>query len=446
MKKGNILIIGCGISGLGAAKLAKHLNYEVMVSSKDFIPQANKKILKNIGVKFEEGVHSISHLQWADLIVKSPGVPANIPILELAKSESISIISEIEFASRNTDAHIIAITGTNGKTTTTQMLWNILNNAGLNVGLAGNIGISFSETIVEHKFDHYVLEISSFQLEDIIDFKPNISILLNIEKDHMDRYHHDFDDYIKTKMKIQMNQDSDDSFIYFSHDKQITNNLKTVSAIKYPFGDCCLTENQYGGYIIKDTITINTIKNNFTMTIHNLALQGTHNLYNSMAASIAASTMGIKNEIIKQSLSDFKGIEHRLEFVGKVAGVNFINDSKATNCNSVYYALESTNNPIIWICGGIDKGNDYSILTDLVDKKVKAIIFLGKNSNKIISQFNNSVETIIETVNMENAVKSAFRLADAGDTVLLSPACSSFDLFKNYEDRGRSFKNCVLSI
>ena len=446
MKKGNILIIGCGISGLGAAKLAKHLNYEVIVSSKDPISQANKNILKNIGVKFEEGAHSLSYLQWTNFIIKSPGVPPNIPILKLAKSENISIISEIEFASRNTDANIIAITGTNGKTTTTKILWHILKNAGLHVGLAGNVGISFSETLVEHNFDHYVLEISSFQLEDIIDFKPNISILLNIEKDHMDRYHHDFDDYIKTKMKIQMNQDSDDVFIYFSHDKQITNNLKAVSAIKYPFGDLCLAKNQYGGCLMKDIITIKTIKNNFTMTIHNLGLQGTHNLYNSMAASIAASTMGIKNEIIKQSLSDFKAIEHRLEFVGKVAGVNFINDSKATNCNSVYYALESTHNPIIWICGGIDKGNDYSVLTELVKNKVKSIIFLGKNSNKIISQFNSSVETIIETANMKDAVISAFKLADAGDTVLLSPACSSFDLFQNYEDRGRSFKNCVLSI
>jgi len=444
MKQKNILIIGLGISGLGAVKLAKHLKHNVRVSSKDLIAESDKNILNQLGVDFEEGVNSLSYLTWTDLIIKSPGVPPNIPLLQSARIKRITIISEIEFAYRHTNARIIAITGTNGKTTTTKILWHILKNASLNVGLAGNIGISFSETIINNNFDYYVLELSSFQLEDIIDFKPHIAILLNIEKDHLDRYNNDFDEYIKTKMKIHMNQDENDSFIYFSNDEHIQSSLNDIAPIQYPFGD--FNQNKYGGFLTNDKIIIKTIKNNFTMTIHNLALQGKHNFYNSMAASIAASAMGIKNDIIKKSLSNFRGVEHRLEFVGKVAGVNFINDSKATNCNSVYYALETTHAPIVWICGGVDKGNEYNILKDLVDEKVKSIVFLGKNSKKIVSNFNDSVNSIIETENMEDAVSQAFKLADAGDTVLLSPACSSFDLFQNYEHRGRLFKNSVLSI
>ena len=444
MKSQNILIIGLGISGLGAAKLAKHLKHNVRISSKGLIAESDKNILNQLGIDFEEGVNSLSYLTWTDLIIKSPGVPPNIPLLESARIEGVTIISEIEFAYRHTNARIIAITGTNGKTTTTKILWHILKNASLNVGLAGNIGISFSETIINNNFDYYVLELSSFQLEDIIDFKPHIAILLNIEKDHLDRYNNDFDHYIKTKMKIHMNQDENDSFIYSSNDEHIQSSLKDIASIQYPFGD--FNQNKYGGFLTNDKIIIKTIKNNFTMTIHNLALQGKHNFYNSMAASIAASAMGIKNDIIKKSLSNFRGVEHRLEFVGKVAGVNFINDSKATNCNSVYYALETTHAPIVWICGGVDKGNEYNILKDLVDEKVKSIVFLGKNSKKIVSNFNDSVNSIIETENMEDAVSQAFKLADAGDTVLLSPACSSFDLFQNYEHRGRLFKNSVLSI
>ena len=444
MNRVHILIIGAGISGLGAAKLAKHLDYDVRVTSNDLISKSNKKLLKELNVEFEEGQHSLSNLDWTNLIIKSPGVSPDIFLLKSARKRGISIISEVEFAYRNTNAKILAITGTNGKTTTASLLSYIMKNANLNVALVGNIGISFSETIIDDKFDYYVLELSSFQLEDISDFKPHIAILLNIEKDHLDRYNNDFDFYIKTKMKIHMNQDSENSFIYFLNDKNIENHLHDISAIKYPFGE--FNTNKYGGFFLNDKIIIKTIKNNFTMTIHNLALQGRHNFYNSMAASIAASAMGIKKEIIKNSLSDFKGVEHRLEFVGKVAGVDFINDSKATNCNSVYYALETMTAPIVWICGGVDKGNDYDILKDLVKEKVKSIVFLGKNSNKIISNFNDSVETIIASSIMEDAVQKAFKLADAGDTVLLSPACSSFDLFQNYEHRGRLFKNAVLSI
>tara|TARA_B100001250_G_scaffold414621_1_gene454772 strand:- start:5878 stop:7212 length:1335 start_codon:yes stop_codon:yes gene_type:complete len=444
MNRAHVLIIGAGVSGLGAAKLAKHLDYHVRVTSQDLIIESNKKLLEDLGVEFEEGQHSLSNLACTDLIIKSPGVSPNIPLLKSARKRGISIISEVEFAYRNTNAKILAITGTNGKTTTASMLCYIMKNANLNVALVGNIGISFSETIIDNKFDYYVLEISSFQLEDISEFKPHIAILLNIEKDHLDRYNNDFSFYAKTKMKIHMNQDSEDSFIYFFNDKNIEDYLNTVSAIKYPFGD--FRTNKYGGFLINDKIIIKTIKNKFTMTIHNLALQGRHNFYNSMAAGIAASAMGIKKEIIKNSLSDFKGVEHRLEFVAKVAGVDFINDSKATNCNSVYYALETANAPIVWICGGVDKGNDYDILIDLVEEKVKSIVFLGTNNKKIVSHFKDSVETIMDSSIMEDAVQKAFKLADAGDTVLLSPACSSFDLFQNYEHRGRLFKNAVLSI
>lgn len=444
MNKSNILIIGAGVSGIGAVKLARHLDYHVRLTSTDLISTSNKNTLKNLGIKFEEGQNSLSNLDWTDFIIKSPGVPPDIPLLKLARKRGISIISEVEFAYRNTNGKILAITGTNGKTTTASLLFHIMKNADLNVALVGNIGTSFSETIIDNKFDYYVLEISSFQLEDISNFKPDVAILLNIDKDHLDRYNNDFEFYIKTKMKIQMNQDLEDLFIYFSNDKNIEVYLNNVSAIKYPFGD--LNTSKLGGVLLNNKITITTIKNNFTMTIHNLALQGRHNFYNSMAASIAASSMGINKEIIKNSLSDFKGVEHRLEFVGKVAGVNFINDSKATNCNSVYYALETTNAPIVWICGGVDKGNDYNILKELVKEKVKSIVFLGNNSNKIISNFNDSVDTIVDSSIMEDAVQKAFKLADAGDTVLLSPACSSFDLFQNYEHRGRLFKNAVLSI
>ena len=443
----NILVVGAGISGLGAVKLSKHLNYNVRVTSRDIVRDVNKKVLRDLSVEFEEGQHSLSNLDWANLIIKSPGVPQNITLLKQARLMGISIISEIEFAYQNTNAIIIAITGTNGKTTTAQLLHFILKRAGLNVALAGNIGVSFSESVLQNNIDYYVLEVSSFQLEDIVDFRPNISIVLNIQKDHLNRYDNNFQDYIKTKMKIQVNQTNQDSFIYFHKDKQINNKLKNVKAQKYPFGDSDIGDSyQYGGWHKHNTITINTLKNKFTMTIHNLALQGTHNFYNSMAASIAASSIGIKKEIIKNSLSNFKGVEHRLEFVAKISGTKFINDSKATNCNAVYYALDTISSPIVWICGGVDKGNDYSILTDLVQDKVKAIIVLGSNTNKIENNFKKHVDKMVFSMDMQQAVNKAFSISDVGDTILLSPACASFDLFKDYQDRGRSFKNCVLSI
>ena len=442
----NILIIGSGVSGVGAAKLSKHTKHNVRITSTQKIRKVNKEIFYGLGIDFEEGQNSISNLTWSNLIIKSPGVPSSIPLLTEARVQGIPIISEIEFAFRFTKSNIIAITGTNGKTTTSKLLWYILRKSGLNVDLVGNIGRSFSESIVEKKFDNYVIELSSFQLEDIVKFRPNIAILLNIQEDHLNRYNNNFEEYIRTKMKIQMNQNSQDQFIYFANDSHINNHLQKVIANKYPFGDSKSHSNSYGAWLQKNKIIINTIKNNFTMTIHNLALQGTHNYYNSMAASIAASSMGIKNEIIKKCLADFKGVEHRLEFVSKIAGVSFINDSKATNCNSVYYALDSINSPIIWICGGVDKGNNYSALKKLVNDKVKSIIYLGTNSRKIKNAFKQDVDDIVVINTMDEAVNHSYKIADSGDTILLSPACASFDLFKNYEERGRAFKSCVSTI
>ena len=446
MRREKVIIIGGGISGLGAARLAVNKGYNTFLSDNNYLDKDVKNSLFNLNVVLNEGGHNISMLNNADLIVKSPGVPSDIPFLLEAKKQSIQIISEIEFGYMFTQSHIIAISGTNGKTTTATLLWYILKSAGINVCLAGNTGKSFSECVLENNYSHYVLELSSFQLDDIKAFKPDISILLNINKDHLNRYENDMQNYINSKLKIQMNQTEKDKFIYFSHDSHISPYLHTIKAEKYSFGNTNILSPKKGAWIQENKIIINTIKNNFTMTIHNLALQGTHNIYNSMAASIAASTFGIKNEIIKKSLSDFQGLEHRLEFVGKVSGVKYINDSKATNCNSVYYALDSISSPIIWICGGVDKGNDYDVLKDLVANKVKSIICLGNNTSNIESYFKSFVSPIFTTTTMQEAVRCAHSNADAGDTVLLSPACASFDLFKNFEERGHLFKSCVLEI
>ena len=446
MRKVKVIIIGGGISGCGAAKLAVKQGYRTLLLNNVCLDNNLKRSLIDLGVFIHEGEHDVSLLNDAEFIIKSPGVPKDVPFLIEAKKQSIQIISEIEFAFNFTSSHIIAITGTNGKTTASNLLWHILKSAGFNVCLAGNIGKSFSECILENEYTHYVLEISSFQLDNVRKFKPDISIVLNIDNDHLDRYDNDINNYVQSKLKIQMNQTEKEKFIYFSEDSNISPYLSTIKAEKYSFGKTNILPLQKGAWIHDNTIIINTIKNNFTMTIHNLALQGTHNIYNSMAASIAASTLGIKNEIIKKSLTDFKGVEHRLEFVGKVSGVKYINDSKATNCNAVYYALDSISSPIIWICGGVDKGNNYAVLKDLVANKVKSIICLGKNNKKIQSNFKSVVSNILVVNSMEEAVSCSHSNADVGDTVLLSPACASFDLFKNYEERGQMFKSCVSKI
>ena len=442
----NVLVVGSGISGMGAIKLGKHCNYNMRLTTLSSINEVEKNRLNALGVDIEEGRHSINDINWANIIVKSPGVPSNTPLIDLARDSAIPIISEIEFAYRHTKSTIIAITGTNGKTTTSHLIYHILRDNGFDVALVGNIGVSFSEQLVRRPAEFYVVEMSSFQLEDIVDFKPNISVILNIQPDHLDRYENNFQKYIETKMKIQANQDSADSFIYHGDDLNIAPFLSSIKAKKYSFSNSTNRSNNLGAFLDGDRIIINTILNKFTMTIHNLALQGTHNIYNSMAASIAASTLGIKNEMIKKSLSDFQGVEHRLEFVGKVSGVKYINDSKATNCNAVYYALDSIASPIIWICGGVDKGNNYDVLKDLVSNKVKSIICLGNNTASIESSFKSIVSNIFTVNTMQEAVRCSHSNADVGDTVLLSPACASFDLFKNYEERGHVFKSCVLEI
>jgi UDP-N-acetylmuramoylalanine--D-glutamate ligase len=441
----NILIIGAESSGMGAAILARKNHYNVKITSINKITKKNKTYLDQLAINFEEESHSIDSVIWSDLIIKSPGVPSDIPLILEANNQLVPVISEIEFAASFTDAKIIAITGTNGKTTTALLLYDMFLKAGLNADLVGNIGISFAESVALRKCDYYILEVSSFQLDNIVDFKPNVSIILNIQEDHLDRYDNQLHKYINSKINIIKNQDVDDLFIYFNKDLNIHSHLHKVKSQKYSFGPSKLKEN-YGGWIQDNQLIIKTIKTKFTMTIHNLALQGNHNYYNSMAASIAASSMEIDSDIIKKCLSDFKGIEHRLEFVTNVNGVQFINDSKATNCNSVFYAIETINKPIVWICGGIDKGNDYSILKNLVKNKVKSIVFIGDNSDKITKNFKDCTEGITIVKSMHEAVDTANALAVYGDTVLLSPACASFDLFKNYEHRGRAFKSAVLAI
>ena len=446
MKKNKIIIIGGGISGVGAAKLAVSLGFETTITSLSYIDLKIKSQLLLLGIKIEEGKHSTSILSNNCIVVKSPGIADSIPFIKFARRKKVLVISEIEFAYRFSNAKIIAVTGTNGKTTTSKLIYSILKNAGFNVCLAGNVGISFSESLINTNYSHFVLELSSFQLDNIINFKPDVSIILNVSYDHLDRYKN-FKNYLKSKFRIQRNQTIDDKLIFLRDDKNITKIINNTKAQIYSFGKNPIKDKSEGAWIEKNqTITININKIKFTMTIHNLALQGTHNLYNSMAASIAASAMGIKKNIIKESLSSFKGIHHRLEFVGKVSGVNYINDSKATNCNAAYFALDSIKSPIIWICGGVDKGNDYSVLNELVENKVKSIVYLGKDSTKIKNNFENLVQSFNEFKTMKDAVNRAHIEAKVGDTVLLSPACSSFDLFKDFVQRGDEFKKCVLDI
>ena len=446
MKK-RLVILGGGESGAGAAVLATKKGFEVFVSDFGNIQEKYKSVLTHFDIKFEEGKHSENLILNSDEAIKSPGIPENVAIIQKIKGENIPVISEIEFAARYTNAKKICITGSNGKTTTTMLTWHILQKAGFNVGLAGNVGQSFALQVAENDYDYYVIEISSFQLDGMFDFKADIAILMNITPDHLDRYDYKFDKYVQSKFRIIQNQQQTDSFIYCWDDpiirKEILN--KDVKAQQYPFSiqdsingnGACLKENR---------IRINTQPNLLIMTLENLALQGKHNIYNSMAASIAARILDIRKDKIKESLSDFQNVEHRLEFVARIHGIDFINDSKATNVNSTWYALESVQKPIIWIAGGIDKGNDYSLLTDMVKSKVKAIICLGTDNKKLIEAFEDHVENIVETKSMKDAIQYSIFLGKRDDTVLLSPACASFDLFENYEERGHKFKAAVSSL
>ncbi len=457
MNSKSIIVLGGGESGTGAAVLAKKKGMRIFVSDKGKIDQKYKNVLSHFDIQFEEGKHSEDLILKADEIIKSPGIPDDIAIIKSMKQRGIKIISEIEFAARYTDAYKICITGSNGKTTTTLLTYHILKNAGLNVGLAGNVGESFAMSVATMDFDYYVLEISSFQLDGMFDFKAETAILMNITPDHLDRYDNNFLRYADSKLRIIQNQTSDDAFIYCMDDEVITNELKNRKRLakSYPFSTRDQINNE-GAFLKypydtetpllkteKNEIIINIKQNPINMTIENLALQGRHNVYNSMAAGIAARILEIRKDDIKESLSDFQNIEHRLEFVATIHGIDFINDSKATNVNSSWYALESINKPIIWIVGGIDKGNDYSILTDLVKTKVKSIVCLGIDNTKIHKAFGDLVEDIVDTFSAKDAVLASYHLGKQGDTVLLSPTCASFDLFTDYEDRGNSFKKAI---
>jgi UDP-N-acetylmuramoylalanine--D-glutamate ligase len=446
MEKNKLVILGGGESGVGAAILGAKKGFEVFVSDFGEIKEEYKSVLQQRGLKYEEKQHTEAIILDADLVVKSPGIPEKAPIIVKLREKGIQVISEIEFAGRYTKAKTICITGSNGKTTTTLLTYEILKRAGLNVGLAGNVGKSFALQVAEENFDYYVIELSSFQLDGMIDFRADIGVLMNITPDHLDRYDYKMQNYTDSKMRITQNQTPDDWFVYCADDPIILDEIakRDIKARMVPF--TIMKIQTEGAWVENDMMKINVNNKTFDMTIYELALQGKHNLNNSMAAGISASILQLRKEGIRECLSDFQGVEHRLERFLRVHNIEFINDSKATNVNSVWYALESMNTPVIWIVGGVDKGNDYSMLFDLVKEKVKAIVCLGKDNSKIISEFDGKVKEIVDTKSIEEAVRSAYFLAEKGDTVLLSPACASFDLFKNYEERGRQFKDAVRNL
>ena len=444
MPEKRIIILGGGESGTGAALLAKKKGYDVFLSDAGKIKDKYKNVLSQFDIQFEEGKHTTDLILNGDEVIKSPGIPDHAALIRSIGEHNIPVVSEIEFAGRFTNAKTICITGSNGKTTTTLLTYHILKKAGFNVGLAGNVGQSFAWSVAENDFDYYVLEISSFQLDGMFDFRADISVLMNITPDHLDRYENDFSKYAASKFRILQNQNETDAFVYCADDPVIKEWIRSteIKPRQFPFSILSKTENE-GAYLDENKIVINIQPNLFNMTIDKLALQGKHNIYNSMAAGVASRIFDIRKDIIKESLSDFQNVSHRLEFVARIHGIDFINDSKATNVNSTWYALESIQKPVIWIAGGIDKGNDYSLLMEMVKKKVKAIICLGKNNDNIINAFKNVVGTIVATDSMDEAIKLANHLGKKDDTVLLSPSCASFDLFENYEERGNKFKEAV---
>ena len=441
----HIAILGAGESGVGAAILAKKMGWNVFVSDFGAIKDEFKTELTENGFEWEEGKHSEERILNADLVIKSPGIPDKAPLIKKLREKGVKIISEIEFGGYYSNAKTIAITGSNGKTTTTMLTYHILKKAGINVGLAGNVGKSFAKQIAEENFDWYVLELSSFQLDDMFDFRADIAILTNITPDHLDRYNYEMQNYVDSKFRILKNQTNNDWFIYNFDDPIIQAEVekRTINAKTAPFS--LVKEQEVGGFADEQQITIN-INEQLTMSIHDLALKGKHNTQNSLASGIASRILEIRKEVVRESLEDFVNVEHRLEFVAKVHGIEFINDSKATNVNSTWFALESMEQPTVWIVGGVDKGNDYSELTDLVRDKVKAIICLGVDNKKLIESFTGVVDTIVEARSAMEAVAYGYRLAKKDETVLLSPACASFDLFENYEDRGNQFKEAVRSL
>lgn len=441
-----IVILGSGESGTGAAMLAKKQGFVVFVSDKGLIPDNFKQELNTIGVPFEEGHHTAELILNADEIIKSPGIPDDTSLLIEARQKGIAIINELEFAARYTKAKIIGITGTNGKTTTTKLVYHLLKNAGLDVAVGGNIGVSLARLLTERDYQYLVLEISSFQLDNMYNFKADIAVLCNITSDHLDRYQHNIQNYVDAKFRITQNQTDKDVFVYCAEDELTMKNISKhlINAKQIPFAydkDLAIGAHVKNGQIISNISTENL--NPFTMYINELALKGRHNAYNSMAAAIIGQVLNIRKESIRESLTSFQHVEHRLESVTTSGGIEYINDSKATNVNSTWYALESMEKPTVWIAGGVDKGNDYSLLKEMVKEKVRIIVCLGLDNRKLHEAFGADVDMIINTTSMSEAVHVAKQMAKKGEAVLLSPACASFDLFKNYEDRGRQFKKAV---
>lgn len=437
-----LVILGGGESGVGAALLGKTKGYEVFVSDNNEIKKIYKDVLIHYEIDWEEKQHTVSKIADADVVMKSPGIPDSVPLVTQLREANIQIVSEIEFAAQYTNATLVAITGSNGKTTTASLVHHLLKND-LDVGLAGNIGDSFAKQVSENDHKHYVLEVSSFQLDDINHFKPKIAVLTNITPDHLDRYNYKFENYIASKFRIIENQTSEDYFIYDADDPIIESwlNSHPIKSQKLPFSLTKKIEN--GAYKDNNNIIITLHNNQISMPITKLALEGNHNVKNAMAAATAAHLLKIRKQTIRESLENFQGVEHRLENVLRINKVQYINDSKATNVNATYFALESMDAPTVWIVGGEDKGNNYRELFPFINEKVKAIICLGVDNQKLFNTFGNMVDVIVETQFMSEAVKIAYKVAESGDNVLLSPACASFDLFKNYEDRGRQFKEAV---
>lgn len=441
-----LVVLGAGESGVGTALLAKQKGFDVFVSDASIIKEKYKQTLIDYQIAFEEGSHDVERILKADVVMKSPGIPDKVSIVKQIREKQIPVISEIELAYHYTDAKILAITGANGKTTTTMMLYHILKKAGFKVAEGGNIGESFAGLVAQNNHDYYVLELSSFQLDGIQQFAPHIAILTNITPDHLDRYDYQFENYIASKFRITMNQTPEDYFIYNADDPVISEGLKRypTQAKLVPFS--LKQKVDFGAYVSDNEVIIKTENSQFNMSIASFAVKGNHNTMNAMAASVAADLVRVRKETIRESMEDFEGAPHRLEKVLSIGGIEFINDSKATNINSVYYALESMIKPTVWIVGGEDKGNDYMELMPLVREKVKAIVCLGIDNTKIVNTFQNVMPIIVETKGAEEAVKVAYKLAEKGDVVLLSPACASFDLFKNYEDRGNQFKEAILKL
>lgn len=444
--KQKLIVLGGGESGVGTAILGNKKGFDVFVSDFGKIKEKYKQVLINNEIEWEEEGHSEAKILSADLVMKSPGIPDKAPIVKKLRDKGVKVISEIEFAAKFTKATIVGITGSNGKTTTASLTYEVLKNGGLNIALGGNIGKSFAEQVSEENYENFVLELSSFQLDGIETFAPHIAVLTNLSPDHLDRYDYKYENYIASKFRITMNQTSQDYFIYDADDAEIIKWLSQNPIKSQPLPFSTKKELKQGAFK-KDKEIIITIENNqFTMPIATIGIQGEHNVKNAMAASTVATLLKIRKQTIRESLEGFQGVEHRLEKVLKINNVMYINDSKATNVNATFFALDSMENPTVWIVGGVDKGNDYTELLPLVNEKVKAIICLGVDNDKIINAFGNVVDTIVETDSMVMAVQVAYKLADRNNTVLLSPACASFDLFENYEDRGRQFKEAVRNL